>query len=100
MEARMEVPLTPDLTTALDVAARQQGTTPELLALDCLREHFVGNGAAAMEPAGFATLADFLGESLGALASGSIRSGGAQMSATPGRSFAKGMEQKRRQGRL
>lgn len=52
-ELRMIVTLTPDIEQALTEQAQQQGTTPEQLALDSLRQQFVH--AAPMEQAPIST---------------------------------------------
>ena len=95
----MTITLTLDLQRALAEEARRRGTTPELLAVDCLRERFIR--PARDEPPGESgTLADFLRDHIGALASGELVPGGAQMSQDTGKKFAEGLLQKRRQGRL
>lgn len=96
----MIVTLTPDLESALAEVARRQGTTPELLALDCLRERFLPAGAPETPTDGQGTLADFLGNHIGVLSSSEHVPGGAQMATDSGKKFAAGLVQKRRQGRL
>jgi hypothetical protein len=53
----MTITLTPELERAVTTRANQQGTTPEMLALDVLREHFL---PVAPEEPREGTLADFL----------------------------------------
>ena len=95
----MEITLTPELEAALIEQARQQGVSPEQLALESLRQHFV----AASQPtpgATSGTLADFLAGSVGVLHSSEDVAGGARMSEAKGSAFAEGLLKKRDQGRL
>ena len=96
----MTITLTPDIENALAEEARKQGTTPELLALDCLRERFAPSPVTGPSAAEQGTLADFLADHLGVLASGELVSGGARLSEDTGKKFAAGLAQKRQQGRL
>jgi uncharacterized protein (DUF433 family) len=48
-ETRMVITLSPDLEAALKEAASQRGVVPEVLALDVLRERFLGS-ASALQP--------------------------------------------------
>jgi hypothetical protein len=60
----MVITLTPELERSLTEQARKRGTTPEILALDSLRERFIPPD----EPAGDeGTLAEFLGDHIGVL---------------------------------
>ncbi|MCB0121915.1 MAG: hypothetical protein KDE58_06700 [Caldilineaceae bacterium] len=74
----MELTLTPDVENALSTQALLQGTTPEQLALDTLREKFVVKEREETEfrketEGEFQeTLLDFLGEFVGVLHSGSM----------------------------
>ena len=77
--------------------AQQQGTTPEMLVLDELRQRFISE--APPVPAE-ASLAEFLGDFVGCIHSGELVPGGAQMSTDSGKKFAAGMVKKRREGRL
>ena len=61
----MTIRLTAEIETALAEAARLQGTTPELLALDCLRQRFVPAAATNCTPNAQGTLADFLAGHIG-----------------------------------
>ena len=86
----MIVKLTPDIEQALAEEARKLGTTPEQLALDSLRERFIGREAPpypAREPE---TLADFLRGHLGVLHSSEHVPGGARMSEASGKKFTAG----------
>ena len=76
----MIIALTPDIERALTEAASKRWTTPELLALEVLRERFVPRPAQEREAAHGATLADFLRGSIGVLHSGEHIPGGARMS--------------------
>jgi hypothetical protein len=60
----MTITLTPEIEGALAEEAHRQGTTPELLALNCLRQRFAPGEAAEPSTAGKGTLADFAGEAL------------------------------------
>jgi len=87
----MIVKLTPDIEQALAEEARKLGTTPEQLALDSLRERFIGREAPpypAREPE---TLADFLRGHLGVLHSSEHVPGGARMSEASGKKFTAGL---------
>jgi hypothetical protein len=48
-ETNVVITLSPELETALKEAASQRGVTPEILALDVLRERFLGI-AASLQP--------------------------------------------------
>jgi hypothetical protein len=95
----MIIKLTPDIEQALADEARKLGTTPEQLALDSLRERFVGRAAPpspAKEPE---TLADFLRGHLGVLHSSEHVPGGARMSEASGKKFTAGLLAQRQQRR-
>jgi hypothetical protein len=96
----MTIILTRDIESALAEEARKQGTTPEMLALDCLRERFVPAGTGEPSVGEQGTLADFLAGFTGVLASGEHVPGGARMSEDTGKKFAAGMVQQRQRGRL
>ncbi|MSS73105.1 MAG: hypothetical protein EXS64_16680 [Candidatus Latescibacteria bacterium] len=85
--------LPPDLEKPLAEEARRQGTTLELLAVDCLRKQFVS--AATDKPAGSETLFDFLSGYMGAV-SGTTEA----LSENCGQRFAEGLAEKQRRGRL
>jgi hypothetical protein len=92
------ITLTPELEKVVIEQAQQQGTTPELLALDKLNEQFLSRPPAASSEEG--NLADYLGDFIGCLDSGELVPGGARMSENIGEKFAEGMMQKRNEGRL
>lgn len=95
----MTITLTPDLERALQDRAKEQGTTPELLALETLRRHVLPTQAGIQSPAG-ETMADFLKGFIGIVNSGEVVPGGARMSEDCGRKFAEGLLEKRRLGKL
>jgi hypothetical protein len=96
----MTIILTSDIESALTEEARKQGTTAEELALQCLRTRFVPAEGGGAPPQGQETLADFLADHIGVLASAEYVPGGARMSEDSGKKFATGLIQKRQQGRL
>jgi hypothetical protein len=96
----MIITLPPDIEQVLIEHARQQGTTPELLALASLRERFLPSSLLDRSSEGEGTLADFFGKHVGVLHSSEHIPGGARMSEDTGRKFAAGMINKRQQGRL
>lgn len=88
------ITLPPDLEGRLGDEARRRGTTPELLALDGLRQLFApppgDNGAG-----GNGTLFDFLAGHIGTVA------GAAEpYSEDCGKRFAEGLAEKQQRGRL
>lgn len=96
------ITLTPELEVALSQRAKTQGTTPELLALDGLRQLYVTPeviDAGPEEDTG-ETLYDFLKDYIGVIHSSEYIEGGARFSENCGEKFADGMEQKRKEGRL
>jgi hypothetical protein len=96
----MNITLPPDIEQALVEHARKQGTTPELLALDSLRERFLPSLLLDRPNEGEETLAAFLGPHIGVLHSSEHIPGGAHMSEDSSEKFAAGMVKKRQQGRL
>jgi hypothetical protein len=94
----MNINLPPEIEQAVVDQAREQGTTPELLVIDSLRERFLLPPSLSAPTEG--TLADFLGKHIGILHSGEHISGGARMSEDSGKKFAAGMRKKRQQGHL
>jgi hypothetical protein len=93
----VQLTLTPEIENALEEQARQQGTTPEHLALEALREKFV---TPITKQSIEGTLADFLADFAGVLDSNEHVSGGAQMSEESGKKYAQGMVEKRAKGHL
>ena len=96
----MKITLTPDIEKALAEQARRQGATPEMLALDALREQFVCSGAPEIPVNEEATLADFLAGHIDVITSSEKVPGGARLSEDAGKKFAAGLVKKRQQGRL
>lgn len=96
----MNISLPSDIERAVVEYAREQGTTPELLVIDSLRERFLLSPLLNTPTEGEGTLADFLGQHIGILHSSEHVSGGARMSEDTGKKFAAGMRKKRQQGRL
>ena len=87
----MIITLTPDIEHRLVEQARKQGTTPEQLAIDSLREYLgpaVSHDMPAETPE---TLADFLREHIGVLHSSEHVPGGAHMSENSSKKFAAGL---------
>ena len=95
----MIITLTSDIEKELVKQARKKHTTPELLALEILRNQFVPpiETSYAEESE---NLADFLAEHIGVIHSSEQIPGGARMSEGSGRKSAAGMIEKRQQGRL
>jgi hypothetical protein len=98
----MKINVPPDIERALTTRANELGTTPEVLAVDSLRERFSAESDMAEKPAGkkAKTLADFLKGYVGVLHSAEKVRGGARMSENTGKKFADGLVQKRAAGRL
>jgi hypothetical protein len=95
----MIIKLTPDIEQALAEEARKLGMTPEQLALDSLRERFMGREpppSPAKEPE---TLAHFLRGHIGVLHSSEHVPGGARMSEASGKKFTAGLIAQRQQPR-
>lgn len=96
----MEITLTPEIEAALAEQARQQGVSPEELALESLRRQFVAPGRTTHDATLQGTLVDFLAGSIGVLHSSDHVPGGARMSEAKSKAFTEGLLKKRRQGRL
>jgi len=96
----MNISLPPDIEQAVVEHAREQGTTPELLVIDSLRERFLLSPSLSAPTEGEGTLADFLSKHIGVLHSSEHIPGGARMSEDSGKKFAAGMCKKRQQGHL
>ena len=94
----MIITLTPDIEEALAEQARKLGTTPEQLALDSLRHHFVP-AADAGRTEGEGTLADFLRGHIGVLHSSEHVPGGARMAEDTGKKFRAVLVRERQKGR-
>jgi len=96
----MTIQLSPDLEQVLSEEARRRGTTPELLANECLRERFVHPSNPASAGNGTKNLAEYLAGHIGVLHSSEHVPGGARMSEDTGKRFTEILADKRRQGRL
>lgn len=86
------ITLPPDIEGPLAEEAQRRGTTPELLAVDCLRKQFV---PATDKPTESETLFDFLSGYMGAV-SGTTEA----LSENCGQRFAESLAEKQRRGRL
>jgi hypothetical protein len=96
----MTITLTAEIEKGLVEQAGKAGTSPEELAIETLRQKFAPPPSSPEQFASEVSLAGFLGEFVGSIASEEHVPGGAQMSDNVGRRFAEGMLEKRRQGRL
>lgn len=96
----MEITLTPDIEAALAEQAREQGVTPEQLALESLRQQFVTAHRSIRRSTTNGTLAEFLADSIGVLHSGEHVPGGAKLSEAKSTAFTQGLLKKRQQGHL
>ncbi|MEM7354221.1 MAG: hypothetical protein AAF657_25680 [Acidobacteriota bacterium] len=92
--------LTPDIEQALTAEASDQGTTPELLALESLRRRFVGRRREKRAEGAASSLADLIGDQVGVLSSTEQVPGGARMSENSGADFAAALIEKRRRKQL
>ena len=91
----MNLLLTPDIETSLVKKAQHLGTTPELLALDLLRQQLLQDADNGDNPAA-RNLAEFLGPHVGVFSSSSLVPGGARLSEACGRKFAEGLLKQQR----
>jgi len=96
----MVIRIPPDIEQALVEWARRQGTTPELIAVNCLRERFMPAVGHESQTEGTKTLAEFLSGHIGILHSSEHVAGGARMSEDGGKQFTAGMVSKRQRGKL
>ena len=85
----MIIKLTPDSEQALAEEARKVGTTPEQLALDSLRQRFVGREAPPSPAGDPETLVHFLRGYIGVLHSSEHVPDGARMSEASGKKFGR-----------
>ncbi|HLJ55436.1 MAG TPA: CopG family transcriptional regulator [Chthonomonadaceae bacterium] len=93
----LQIELPPDLDEAIASRARKQGTTPELLIVDKLREQFLPS--AQTDPATGHSMADFLDGYIGGLHSGEFVPGGAQLSTDTGKKFTEILRAKHNRSR-
>ncbi len=97
----MKIFVPPDLERVLAARAHQVGTTPELLALDSVRERFPTSEPEGDETNGNKqTVAHLLDGYVGVLHSSEHVPGGAAMSEATGEKFAAGLLDKCEAGRL
>ncbi len=89
----MTINLPPEIEGPLSEEARRRGTTPELLAVDSLRERFVPPTSPL--PNGGETLYDFLKDHIGTISGTTER-----LSENTGKRFAEILVEKRKQGNL
>jgi hypothetical protein len=92
------ITLTPELEEIVTERAQQQGTTPELIALDGLRGWFAPSELSQSIEG--ETMADFLGDFIGCFNSSEFVPGGANLSENPGQKFKELMLKKYREGKL
>ena len=85
----------PDIEGPLQEEAQRQGTTPELLILNCLRQQFAPETVSEKTQDEDATLADFLTGYIGTVAGSSEA-----YSENCGQSFAEGLVEKQERGHL
>ena len=95
----MDIALTPEIENALTTEAERQGTTPELLALNVLRERFVSPHENGANERTAGNLAEFLAGHIGVLSSGDYVAGGANMSTDCGKNFPAGLSSSRENGK-
>ena len=96
----MKLTLTTDIQNGLINEANKQGTTPEMLALDCLRKRFVPSQIVEPLEEEKRSLADFLSGHIGVLASGEHIPGGAHLSENCGQKFTAELVKKRQRRAL
>jgi hypothetical protein len=93
------ITLPPELESIVTRRAEQQGTTPELLAIDGLREKFMPAVEDAPRAAA-GTMAEFLGDFIGCFDSREIAPGGVNLAEDTGAKFKELMLKKYRAGKL
>lgn len=93
------IALPPELEQVIEERAQQQGTTPELLIVDKLREQFLPVHLPAQDKEG-RTMADFFAGYTGGLHSSEFVPGGAQLSEDTGRKFTEMLLKKQRERKL
>lgn len=96
----MKLTLTTDIQNGLINEANKQGTTPEMLALDCLRKRFVLSQIVEPQEDEERSLTDFLRDHIGVISSSEHIPGGAHLSENCGQKFTAELIKKRQQGRL
>jgi hypothetical protein len=91
----MTIILPPELQQALEEQAEQQGTTPELLAIDRLRSLLLPP-VVPNSPEGEGTMADFFADFIGSIHSSQVVPGGVHLSEDTGRRFKELLQKKQR----
>ena len=91
------ITLPPEIEQIVTERAEQQGTTPEIVALNGLRECFLSS-MSPPNPQG--TMADFLGDFIGCFDSRTRVPGGANLAENSGDKFQDLLLQKHREGKL
>jgi hypothetical protein len=86
------ITLPPELEQTLTEKAREQGTTPELLAIDSLQKIYAPPSV-SIEAEG-ETLADYWADYIGTIDSREVVPGGAHLSENTGRKFAELLREK------
>jgi hypothetical protein len=93
------ITIPPEIETPLVEAAKRQGTTPELLAVDYLRQRFAAEFPAGAPANGAKNLAEYLEGYIGVIHSSENVPGGARMSENTGKQFTDLLlEERRRKG--
>jgi hypothetical protein len=95
------ITLTPELEKAVSERARLQGTTPQILIENDLREKYLP-GLPATPPAltNAQSMADFFAGYIGSIDSSNVSPGGSDLSANTGQKFKELMLKKYREGKL
>jgi len=93
----MKITLTPDIENALAKKAKKNGTTPERLALDTLREHLFSALESETSVETNESLADFLREHIGVISSSEYIAGMSHLSEKTGKKFGSSLLRKRQQ---
>jgi hypothetical protein len=88
------ITLPPEVEERIVHEARKQGITPEVLAVDCLRKHFVPAPTEPGAPQG-GTLREFLAGYVG-----TVEGSSEPLSENCGQRFTEGLVEKQKQGRL
>ena len=98
----MTITLPQELERILEEKARQQGTTPDLLAIDSLTKLYLPPVSKTPdEPDSEGrTMADFLKDYVGCIDSSAVYPEGSRLSENTGRKFAALMVEKRKKGQL
>jgi hypothetical protein len=93
----MTITLPPDLEQVLEKRAQQQGTTPEMLAIDSLTKTYMAQPE-SLSREGEETLADYWADYIGTIDTREVVPAGGSLSTDTGRKFAELMVAKYRKG--